>query len=305
MLVLALGCGIACALPAHADESDSSQQQAYATAQAAQPTTSPIVGRWAASPLLLRAGAVTDTTTGAGDVVVRRDEHAGSLAVYFAIGGTALLGFNLLESLLLVFLQTAVGSNRRPALRTSGGPTRPMTEADYEARCQQLFQTINMRWRQAQAAVVDLDEALPLRTLLFKEMKQISQRLAMDPGLQVVTAGALTARHDASYWKALSQRLNQSARDLNRIGAVAEAAGAGFGSRNSEPRIPKTRDEACFILGANREADAETLQRLVKALRQCWHPDLAQSSAERRRREGRIKQINAAHDLITGKRAEG
>ena len=304
-LVVALVCGFACTVPSRAGVSDSSQQQTYSTAQAAPPAVTPVVGRRAASPIPLRAGALMETATGAGDVVGRRDEHAASQAVYLAIGGTALLGFNLLESLLVAFLQTAVGGSRRPALRTSGAPSGPITEAEYEAKCQQLFQTINTRWRQAQAAVVDLDEALPLRALLYKELKQISQRLAMDPGLQTATAGALTSRHDVAYWKAMSQRLNQSARDLHRIGAVAEAAGAGFGNRNREPRIPSTRDEACFILGANREADAETLQRLVKALRQCWHPDLAQSDADRRHREARIKQINAAHDLITGKRAEG
>ena len=79
----------------------------------------------------------------------------------------------------------------------------------------------------------------------------------------------------------------------------------GLAGRNNEPRIPKSRDEACFILGANREADADTLQRLVRALRQCWHPDLAQTDQDRTYREARIKQINAAHDLITGKREEG
>lgn len=192
----------------------------------------------------------------------------------------------------------------RPA-PARAAPSRALTEAEHEARCQQLFQAITTLWARAETAVQTLDEALPLRALLMKELKQIQQRLAMDPAMHRGMAGALTVRHEASYWKSLGQRLNQSARDLNRIGAVAEAAGAGFGSAGGEPRIPTTRDEACFILGANREADTETLQRLVKALRQCWHPDLAQNDADRRHREARIKQINAAHDLITGKRGEG
>ncbi len=222
-----------------------------------------------------------------------------------AVGATALLGLSLLESLMFAILKSVPRAPRHLAPQGATATSRPITEAEYETRCQQLFQTITTLWARAETAVFDLDDALPLRALLFKEMKQISQRLAMDPSQRITSSGALTAHHGLPYWKSLSQRLNQSARDLNRIGAVAEAAGVGFGNRNSEPRIPKTRDEACFILGANREANPETLQRLVKALRQCWHPDLAQTEPDRRQREARLKQINAAHDLITGKRVEG
>jgi hypothetical protein len=37
---------------------------------------------------------------------------------------------------------------------------------------------------------------------------------------------------------------------------------------------------------------------VVDALRQNWHPDLAASEADRTEREERIKQINAAWDLV-------
>jgi hypothetical protein len=36
-----------------------------------------------------------------------------------------------------------------------------------------------------------------------------------------------------------------------------------------------------------------------------WYPDLAQTDRDWSYREARPKQINAAHDLITGKLAEG
>jgi hypothetical protein len=315
MRAAAVLCGLATALAAGPDAlapiavagetGRSLQPQATWAIEPVLPATLPLGERWAASLLIVRQKATFDTTPSAADAASRPDQLQLSQAGVIAAGTAALLTISLLVSLLLVILQTTARGRRPGHSRAAASSSRPLTEADYEAACHRLFQSVTTLWARAETAVFDLDEAQPLRSLLFKEMKQISQRLAMDPSLQVVTKGAVTAHHDQPYWRALSRRLNQSAGDLKRIGTVAEAAGAGFGSRSSEPRIPKTRDEACFILGANREADPETLQRLVKALRQCWHPDLAQTEQDRRYREARLKQINAAHDLITGKRVEG
>jgi hypothetical protein len=285
------------------------------TNQSLQPTTTSSTGpvppatlsrleHWAASPLFERSVSPFKATPGSTESSTQLDVQQRLGASVFAVGAIALLG-SLLESLLYAVRQTTTRRRRAELSTAAVVSSRPGTEADYEAKCRKLFGSVTALWARAETAVFDLDEALPLRPLLFKELRQISQRLAMDPGLQVATKGAVTARHDQPFWRALSQRLNQSGRDLKRICAVAEAASAGFGSRSSEPRIPKTRDEACFILGASREADPETLMRLVKALRQCWHPDLAQTEQDRRHREARLKQINAAHDLIAGKRAEG
>jgi hypothetical protein len=302
-IALAVGVGIAGTLALAGDAARSPLP--IIAIETAMPDAKMLTERWAASPLILRSRAMTDAVSQSNEVVARADDPVRGQVVLLAAGATVLLGLSLLESLLFAIVQTAARSPRQLAARPVTAASRPLTETEYQARCQQLFQTITTLWARAEIAVFDLDDELPLRNLLFKEMKQISQRLALDPNLRMSTSGAITAGHGLSYWKSLSQRLNQSARDLNRIGAVAEAAGVGFGGRNSEARIPKTRDEACFILGANREAEPETLQRLVKALRQCWHPDLAQTEPDRRQREARLKQINAAHDLITGKRVEG
>ena len=269
------------------------------------PAALPLLERWAASPQFERSISTFKATPGSAESSPQSDEQQRLRASVLAVCAIALLGISLLESLLYAVRQTTARGRRAGLSTTAVASSRPGTEVDYEAKCRQLFGSVTALWARAETAVFDLDEALPLRPLLFKELKQISQRLAMEPSLQVATKGALTARHDQPFWRALSQRLNQSGRDLKRICAVAEAASAGFGSHSSEPRIPKTRDEACFILGASREADQETLMRLVKALRQCWHPDLAQTDQDRRHREARLKQINAAHDLITGKRVEG
>jgi hypothetical protein len=45
------------------------------------------------------------------------------------------------------------------------------------------------------------------------------------------------------------------------------------------------------------------LKKIVKNLRQNWHPDLASREEERRIRGLKLKQINVAWDIICGKRA--
>ena len=151
---------------------------------------------------------------------------------------SALLGFSFLESLLFAICQACAAGRRVTQPRRAPAPTTsaasaassgPAPPVDYEAKCQQLFQTVSTLWAKAETSVFDLDEGLPLRSLLFKELRHISRRLALDSDLRLGVAGALTVQHDKPYWRLLSQRLNQSARDLNRIATVAEAAGAGFG----------------------------------------------------------------------------
>ena len=280
-------------------------------ASARMTDTTAMAARWAASPLLVspqRDVAPLFRPTEPATTTDRDDANDTSAIdpSYLLIGAAAIgvLGVSLLESLFFALIQ-AIDSRSRKASPKSGGSASTRTPIDYEARSRRLLHNMAPLWTRAETSVFDLDEPLPLRALLLNEMKQISQRLAAERSAQTVSRGALTVTHTEPYWRSLSQRLNQSTRDLQRICAVAEAAGAGFGSRTSEPRIPRTRDEACFILGANRNVEAETVQRLVKALRQCWHPDLAQTEQDRSYRDARMMQINAAYDLITGKRAEG
>jgi hypothetical protein len=67
--------------------------------------------------------------------------------------------------------------------------------------------------------------------------------------------------------------------------------------------IPRTREEALQILGMGVSADASeaALKKIVDGLRQSWHPDLAAHAGDRELREQRLKQINAAWDIIAGK----
>jgi hypothetical protein len=67
--------------------------------------------------------------------------------------------------------------------------------------------------------------------------------------------------------------------------------------------LPKSRADALRMLGAAPDAGKDTLKRLVKRLRQTWHPDRAKHEDDRRMREIRLKQINVAWDILSGKRA--
>jgi DnaJ-class molecular chaperone len=68
--------------------------------------------------------------------------------------------------------------------------------------------------------------------------------------------------------------------------------------------LPRTRAEAIQLLGANPDANVDAIKKIVDGMRQSWHPDLASNHTDRQLREVRIKQINAAWELICGKRAE-
>jgi hypothetical protein len=70
--------------------------------------------------------------------------------------------------------------------------------------------------------------------------------------------------------------------------------------------IPRTRSEAIEILGMGVMPDANlaAIKKIVDGLRQSWHPDLARDEADRTLREQRMKQINAAWDIIAGRRSQ-
>jgi hypothetical protein len=70
--------------------------------------------------------------------------------------------------------------------------------------------------------------------------------------------------------------------------------------------IPRNLNEALRILGMGVTAAASevAIKKVVDGLRLSWHPDYAVSSDDRKLRELRTKQINAAWDIIKGKRPQ-
>ena len=71
-------------------------------------------------------------------------------------------------------------------------------------------------------------------------------------------------------------------------------------------QIPSTRADALQVLGMGVTPDASlaAIKKIVDGLRQTWHPDLASDPSEKGIREQRMKQINAAWEILANKRAQ-
>lgn len=80
--------------------------------------------------------------------------------------------------------------------------------------------------------------------------------------------------------------------------ATSDAAPAAPATEGVLDWLPETRAEALALLGAAPDAPVEVVKRVADALRQSWHPDLAQNELDRLVREKRTKQLNVAWDLI-------
>jgi hypothetical protein len=70
----------------------------------------------------------------------------------------------------------------------------------------------------------------------------------------------------------------------------------------TDVQVPRTREEACEVLGASPDAGEAAIKKIVEGLRQSWHPDLATSEVDRQLREQRTTQINVAWEILSGKR---
>lgn len=218
------------------------------------------------------------------------------------IGIASAVALCVLSGLIVV-----AGAGRKFSLQRPAQKSRFAIADDQNDRqaCLGLVEQAAALWRSAESAVLRLDESAPIRRLLLNELRQVEKLLSRDVNTQTTNRGALTSRMSGDYWRILRQRLRRTIRDLERILATADAAIETLGDQSHEPRMPKSREEALLVLGASKGADVEVLNRLVRALRQCWHPDLAQTDADRIYRDARLAQINVAYDLLTGRRLEG
>jgi hypothetical protein len=66
--------------------------------------------------------------------------------------------------------------------------------------------------------------------------------------------------------------------------------------------MPRTLPEACQVLGVPITASADDIRRAGQALQVAWHPDHGVDDADRAARETKSQQINAAIELLSGKR---
>ncbi len=144
--------------------------------------------------------------------------------------------------------------------------------------------------------VGSLPANVPLRTVLDDELQRVRRRLAL------ARASSNDGQVPATAYRVLM-------RDLERIGRIGESArdsvatsGRGVGlSASGSGHMPQNRAEAFQLLGLNANVSEATIKKCVEALRMSWHPDLAHDAADLALREERIKQINVAMELISGK----
>jgi hypothetical protein len=160
--------------------------------------------------------------------------------------------------------------------------------------CREMMKQVAAELVNAMSAVNGLKGAPALQAALHIELESIRRSLGFTPQFRGTTG-------EKKDWKQIRSQLILSLQGTQRIIGIAEAARTSFSLHPAALEVITTRLEAYAFLGVNASASEAVLKRAVNALRECWHPDLATDEEDRRLREIRIKQINVAWDLITGK----
>jgi hypothetical protein len=147
---------------------------------------------------------------------------------------------------------------------------------------------VHARIAETEFLVATLPADLLLREVLQSELDNLRQR------------GAGLARRVRRLGpERASAAIRAMMRDLDRIARIVH--GASQRSDYEEPAssdTPSSVFEAYRVLGLNPEAPYAAVKKVVDALRMSWHPDHARDEADRLYREQRIKQINAAWDIL-------
>lgn len=149
---------------------------------------------------------------------------------------------------------------------------------------------VHARLHETEILVAMLPNDLLLRDVLASEVDSLHDRTA-DLGRRIGQLGP----------ERVNSAIRAVMRDLDRIARIAQGAmpvSAEERAAPAEPDAPSTIFEAYRVLGLNPNAPDAAVKKIVDALRMSWHPDHARDEADRRYREQRIKQINAAWDLL-------
>ncbi|MFN0217984.1 MAG: DnaJ domain-containing protein [Hyphomicrobium sp.] len=146
---------------------------------------------------------------------------------------------------------------------------------------------IHTKLAEAELALVALPPGL-LRIVLQAEIEKVRQRTAdVDRRIR-----SRSQEKSAASFRALQ-------RELDRITRIAQGAAAPqYRDDGDMYDAPQSQTDAYRILGLNSDAPQAAIKKLVEALRMTWHPDHARDEPDRQLREARMKQINAAWDLI-------
>ena len=149
---------------------------------------------------------------------------------------------------------------------------------------------LHARVGEVELLVAALPPSLLLRDVLNSELDRLRER-----GIDLERRGR---RAGLDKVRAVARSM---LRDLDRIGRIAKGAAEPVvvtDHDRPEDSVPQTAADAYRVLGLNATAPAAAIKKIVDALRVTWHPDLATDEYDRRQREERIKQINAAWDLL-------
>ena len=65
--------------------------------------------------------------------------------------------------------------------------------------------------------------------------------------------------------------------------------------------LPRSLDDAYRVLNVNADTPKAVIEKLVQCLRRAWHPDHG-AAEDRHLRTAKLQQINAAWDIVSGKR---
>ena len=191
-------------------------------------------------------------------------------------------------------------SDKEPVWPNLGGITAP---APARSAVEDLMRNADDFYVHVKALVGQMPDTNPLRDVVADELAAIDATLR---------APDLASAYAAEDWAKLRQCAVQALTDLERIRRIVqgakETAAAAAPSAPVPPAerlghpVPTTREEALAVLGVNAEASEKVIKKIVDAMRQTWHPDLARDDADRRAREERMKQINIAWDILRPKR---
>ncbi len=207
-------------------------------------------------------------------------------------------------------LQIVRAISRTIADRFRRKPRLVTSERDRTALMNALAMAI-ARLAEAELQVGSLPRALLLREVLQSELDQLRGRVddierAIDQ--RPVQKSAAMVRGILRELDRVSRIAQGAAQDTSAASdkqpepqTAANAAGTPFQARGGM-RMPQSVQEAYQMLGINDDAAPNVAKKLVDALRMSWHPDFARDEADRQVREARMKQINAAWDLIRTRR---
>jgi hypothetical protein len=166
-------------------------------------------------------------------------------------------------------------------------------DTDAEA-CRKLLGIAATELMSAYKKVGNLTHGAPLQSALNRELDVVRERLGLAPAWSSHSKKPLS-------WQQLRAQLMRTIGEIRRISGIADAATASLTAHPAAAEIVSTKLEAFTFLGVHPQANTSALKKTIDGLRQCWHPDLAEDDDDRRHREVRIRQINAAWDLIQGR----